>query len=137
MLPSAQRNGHDLAYAISFAGWALLMFACVLTWTSAGVTVARRIELSSRLLRCEVWLAVAVTAAMAAVTVATTVWWVALADAAPWFFSDRPVGSTASALVPQLVIALLLMLVATSLGMAGVVRAVRSLPAVFEPRRPI
>jgi hypothetical protein len=136
-LSSAQRNGHDLAYAIGFAGWALLMLACVVTWTSAGVTVARRIEFSARLLRCEVWLAVAVTATMAAMTVATIVWWVALADAAPWFFADRPAGSTASALVPQLVFALLLMLVATSLGMAGVLRAVHSLPDALEPRQPI
>jgi hypothetical protein len=137
-LSGAQRNGHDLAYSLGFAGWALLMLASAAAWTIAGISAARRIELSARLLRCQAWLAAALTATMAGVTVATAVWWVALQDAAPWFFSGRPVGSGSSALPPQLVAALLLMSVATSLGVAGVLRAVRSLPAAkqqLESRR--
>jgi hypothetical protein len=126
-MSNAQREGHDLAYALGFGAWAVVILACLITWTVAGVDTARRLVLSARLLRLEAWLAAAVSTSMAAMTIATAVWWAALADAAPWFFSGRPAGTSGSAIMPQLVVAMLLMLVATPLSAAGAFRALGSL----------
>ncbi len=124
-LPVRARAGHDLAYVAGFCAWSLVMLVFIASWTVAAVSTARRLDLSERLLRFEARLAAGVCTTMAVMTVATAVWWAALADAAPWFFAGRQVGATASALVPQLAVALLLMLTATSLGTAGAVRALR------------
>lgn len=135
-LSSEQRNGHDSAYLLGFGAWGLLIVACLVAWTVAGVATARRLAFSASLLRLEAWLAAAVSATMAAMTIATAVWWAAVASAAPWFFTGRPVGTSTSALVPQLLLAMLLMLIATPLAIAGALRALRTLPNTSSGRRP-
>jgi hypothetical protein len=111
-LPARARSGHDLAYVVGFCAWSLVMLVFVASWTIAAVSTARRLDLSERLLRFEARLAVGVCTTMAVMTVATALWWSALADAP-------------SATALQLAIALLLMLGSTSLGTAGAVRAFR------------
>ena len=64
-------------------------------------------------------LASAVTAAMAAMSVATIVWWFAIADAAPAFLGG-------GLLVPRLLLPVLAMLVATVLGGLGTTGAARA-----------
>jgi hypothetical protein len=81
-------------------------------------------------------------------TVATAVWWGAVANAAPWFFTGAPVGSAASPLDPKLVLAAGLMLCASGLAAAGALTATRSArrlgrdpdgagtsPSAFQPSR--
>jgi hypothetical protein len=112
-LTGAQRDGHDAAYAVAFAGWALLLAATLAAWTAAAVATARRIPLPAATLRAEAWLACVVTSAMLASTVATAAWWTAVADAAP------RLGATT-----QLTAALSAMALATLLGSVGARRAV-------------
>jgi hypothetical protein len=125
---NTQRNSGSFFYGGVFLLWVVLVAACLFVWTVAAVATARRLRLPEKTLRLEAWLALAVSAAMAAITIATAVWWASLADAAPWFFSGRPVGSVASPFEPKLALAAALMLCATLLGLAGATRAIRGLP---------
>jgi hypothetical protein len=136
-LSNTQRNGGDFVYGGVFLLWVLLVAACLLAWTVAAVATARRLSLSISTLRIEAWLALAVSGAMAAMTIATAVWWASLADAAPWFFTGLPVGSAASPFDPKLAVAAALMLCATLVAFAGATRAVRGLPKLtgHETRR--
>jgi hypothetical protein len=107
-LSATQRNGHDAVYAGGVLLWALLLAACLAAWTAAAVAVARRLDLSSTVLRFETLLATAVTLSMATMTAATVVWSAAL-DQAGWSY----------------LVATVLMLVATAVATAGTARAVR------------
>ncbi len=131
-LTPAQRNGGDVAYSGAFVAWALLGAACLLAWAAAAAATARRLALPAGTLRLEVWLGAAVSGAMAAMTAATAVWWGSLAGAAPWFFAGRPVGASASALSPNLIVAAGLMVAATLLALAGSARAVGALAGIAE-----
>jgi hypothetical protein len=125
-LTAAQRDGGDGAYALVAGLWGLLLVGCLAAWTVAGVALARRLELSARVLRLEALLAAGVAVTMASMTAATAVWWAALARSAPWFLAGAPHGSSASPLAPQLLGATILMLLATGLASAGAGRAVRA-----------
>jgi hypothetical protein len=126
-LSAAARNGHDAAYGVAAGLWALLLACCLAAWTAVGVAVARRLDLSTVVLRVESLLAAGVAASMAAMTVATVVWWASLAHAAPWFFTGAPAGASGSVLAPPLLlVAGLLMVVATAAAGAGAFRALRA-----------
>jgi hypothetical protein len=129
-LTPAARNGHSAAYTGVFAAWVLLFAACLFAWAAAAAATARQLTLSPRLLRFEVRLSAAVSATMATMTIATAIWWGSLAKAAPWFFNGRPVGSTASALVSNMIVPVVLMLCATALGLIGANRAIKSLTQI-------
>jgi hypothetical protein len=131
-LTGRERDGHDLAYAIAFVAWALLIVATLFSWTAAAVAAAGRLRLPAATLRIASRLAGGAAVAMAAMTAATAVWWASLADAAPWFLAGRPVGSNASPVAPELAVAATLMLLATLLGGAGAYRAARALPGLAE-----
>ena len=126
-LTPGARNGRDAAYSAAFVGWIILLAACLFGWAAAAAATARRLSLPARLLRLEVRLGVAVSAAMVVMTIATAVWWGSLARAAPWFFEGRPIGSSASALVSDIVIPVFVMLLATTLGLIGARRAMNAL----------
>jgi hypothetical protein len=126
-LTPAARNGHDALYSGVFVAWVLLLAACLVAWTAAARATARQLSWSERILRLEVWLGLAVSAAMAVMTVATAIWWGALASAAPWFFDGRPVGSSASALTLNLAVPSAFMLCATALGLIGAMRALKAI----------
>lgn len=125
-LTPAGRNGHNGLYSGAFVAWVLLFAACLAAWGVAARATARQLSWSVRILRLEVWLGLAVSAAMAVMTVATAIWWGALASAAPWFFDGRPVGSSASALTLNVAIPSALMVCATLLGLTGALRAVKA-----------
>ena len=129
LTPSA-RNGGDAVYGGVFVAWVILSAACLLAWAAAATTTARQLASSAGTLRVDVWLAAAVTVTMAVMTIATAVWWGSLARAAPWFFDGRPAGSSASALVSNMVVPVGLMLGATVLGLIGATRAMRALMQV-------
>ena len=107
-LTPMQRNGHDLAYEIAVSLCALLAVLSLGCWTAAAVAAARQTPLDGRLLRAELALAVAISAAMLAMLAATVIWWLALASSAPAFVD-----------VPRLLVPVALMLVATGLATVG------------------
>jgi hypothetical protein len=123
-LSAHQRSGADTAYAVAFTGWALLALGTLLAWTAAAVRTERQLQLRDRPLRAQVRLAMLVAAAMAAMTAATVVWWVAVAERAPAALTGSR-GAHVSAAVPQLVLAITLMLLATGLAGIGARRATR------------
>lgn len=125
-LTPAAHNGHNALYSGVFVAWILLVAVCLVAWAAAARATARQLSWSARILRLEAWLGLAVSVAMAVMTVATAIWWGALASAAPWFFDGRPVGSSASALALNVVIPSVLMVGATVLGLTGALRAVKA-----------
>jgi hypothetical protein len=125
-LTSAQRNGGSVPYGLAFLAWAALVATTLILWTAVAVAAGRRVELSGRPLALESALATVVAAAMVAMTLATAVWWGALADRAPWFLHGTPVGSGGSSFDPRLAMTTAVMLVAAATGVYGAVRIGRS-----------
>lgn len=123
-LSAADRNGGDHLYSAAFGGWAILAVAFLLAWATAGAATARCIRLSPTLLRLETVAAAAAWAAMAIMLTATGVWWISLDSAAPWVLSGNRPGS-GIVLEPDLVIAMVLMISGSALGLLGATRAVR------------
>ena len=126
-LTSLQRNGGDHTYGGVFLAWVALLAATLLAWAAAAAACARRLDLSARELRLEARLGAAVALAMAVVTVATAVWWGAVASAAPWFLDGGPAGAQGSPLSANTLAPALLMLCACALAAVGTHRALRSL----------
>ena len=129
-LSAVQRNGGDHLYSGAFIGWVLLMTLTFTAWTVAGVTSARRLDLSQRVLRLERALALAVATLMVGVTVAAALWWESMANDAPWFLQGAAVGAPASGFSPNFVGTMTLMVVATAAGLYGATRVVSSWRAI-------
>jgi hypothetical protein len=129
-LDAHQREGGEVAYAIGFVAWALLVVAAVATATAAAVTIARRIELPVRVLRALAWLGAGTAFAMALVTGATIVWWVEVGGSAPWFFSGNGAGQGGSALAPTLIAATAIMVAATLVAVRVALRGLAESPAL-------
>ena len=130
-LSTRDRQGHDAAYALVATVWALLGAGTLGAWTLAATRTAARLTLPASLLRLEARLATAVAAALGVMAAATAVWWVSVATVAPDALTGS-VGTHSSAFVPQLVVAMVLMLAAVGLGGAGARRALRGLPLLAD-----
>jgi hypothetical protein len=103
-LTPAARNGADHVYSGAFLAWAVFCAGCLFAWAAAAASTARRLSLPPAPLRLEARLAVAVSATMVVVTIATAVCWGSVASAAPWFLAGRPIGSNASPLVANIAV---------------------------------
>jgi len=114
-LTEAQRNGHDALYTGIGAAWGLLVLATLVGWTRAATATAAHLDLPPAVLRLEARLAAALAVAMAVMTAATAVWWASLAAA-----------GTVSSLAPQLVVAGVLMLLATVVAAGAAGRGLRA-----------
>jgi hypothetical protein len=125
------RQGYDTAYALVATVWALLGAGTLGAWTLAATRTAARLTLPASLLRVEARLATAVTAALGVMAAVTAVWWVSVATVAPTALTGS-FGSRGSAFVPQLLLAMVLMLVALGLAGAGARRATRALPYLAD-----
>jgi hypothetical protein len=134
-LNAHQRDGGQVAYAVGFVAWALLIAATIATLTAAAVAIANQVELSERVLRVESWLGAGTAMAMATISAATLVWWIALAHAAPWFFSGHAEARGGSALAPRLFVAVAIMLIGTLLGARSARRALVEIPALSTRRQ--
>jgi hypothetical protein len=128
-LTAHQRAGADAAYACAFAVWALLGLATLLAWTTAAVRTERSLPLPAQALAAQARLAAGVAGAMAVMTAATATWWIAVAQREPAALTGWH-AAHASAAVPQLILAIALMLLAAGLGSAGARHATRSLPGL-------
>ncbi len=120
------RNGHDALYGAAFVAWAGLAASTLLAWTKAATTTAEKLSLSPTTLHLHARLTRVVAAAMALMTAATVTWWAAVAIESPGALTGPPVAPHASPVVPALVMATMLMTVATALGAAGARRANRA-----------
>ncbi len=117
-LTSLQRNGGDWHYSGAFMLIVVLGITSIGLWTRAAVVMAGRLVLPALTLRRETLLAAAVTVAMAGMTVAAVIWWVAVEAAAPGFFGSG---------VPVFMIFDTLgMVLASLLALAGLARALRA-----------
>jgi hypothetical protein len=125
-----QRNGGDGLYSGAIAVWALLVAGTLAQWTVVGVVVARKLDLTRRVLRTEAILGVAVAGAMVIITAATALWWGAMAKDAPWFLQGTAIGTHPSPFTFQLIMTMALMFVAVLVATYGVVRIARSWTAL-------
>ncbi len=110
-LASGQRNGGDRLFGVAFVLWGMLIAGAIALWTAAAVTVAWRIGLTPARLRLEAGVAWAVTVTMIVMTAAAVAWWASVAS---------PASVQMSAIT-------LMMVVATTLAVAG---STRSLGAI-------
>jgi hypothetical protein len=117
------RDGHDAIYGAAFLAWAALAAATLLAWTKAATATADRLSLSPTTLQLHARLTKVIAAAMALMTAATVTWWVAVAISTPGALTGPPATPHASPVVPALMLAAVLMTVATALGAAGARRA--------------
>jgi ABC-type transport system involved in cytochrome bd biosynthesis fused ATPase/permease subunit len=79
----------------------------------------RHLDPAAWTLRLQARLAAAATAAMGVIAAATAVWWAVVATASPPALTGGPDVGQQSALVPQLVLAMAIMVAATGLAAAG------------------
>ncbi len=132
-LTPAQRGGggpvaHPLVwyYLIVFMAMVVLCAVALALWTAAAVATVRRLELPRRTLVAEAILSAGLSFVMAVMTVATSLWWGAMASWAPWFLQGGRPGSSGSPVSAQVVVTMSLMVVACALAGYGVVRSARS-----------
>ena len=125
-LTNHQRNVGFGWYQLLFLITAALVAFTVATWSAAAVAIARRLDIGLRQLRFAGVLAVVVAVCMPIMTAAAAAWWGSMAGAAPWFLAGTPVGSSPSPLSPNLLIVLVMMMVASGVGVFGLLRVVRS-----------
>lgn len=121
-LNEMQRNGADNAYSWAVTAWAVLVALALVSWTATAIAVVVRLNLSRRTLRIEGTLAVVVAGSMAAITIATAVWWSSLSAQASWFLDGTPSGTSSGGVSSTMVTIVSLMSIAVLLASVGVAR---------------
>jgi hypothetical protein len=125
-LTDHQRNDGFGGYQLLLVVFAILFAATVAAWSATAIAATRRLDLGSGQLKATGALAVAVAACLPVMTAAAAVWWGAMATTAPWFLAGTPAGSSPSPLATNLVVVLVVMTIASAVGLLGLVRVVRS-----------
>jgi hypothetical protein len=124
------RNGGLAVYSWLFVALSLAFVAAIVLGTLAAAAVARRVELSARVVRALGWLALGVTGALGVTLCGVVTWWAAEAARAPGVLSGG-IGNgfvfTSATLPPVLLVAGVLMMLGLALAAAGSVRIVRAL----------
>ncbi len=126
-LDHAQRNGSDSLYSAAILAWILLFVSCLVAWTIAAVSTARLLGLKRPVLALETFASFAVVGTMIVMTIATAIWWAAVARSAPWYLAGTTQGAHGSILPLNLVVSGIFMLAGTGLASSGAVRAMRNL----------
>jgi hypothetical protein len=75
MLGPAAREGADALYAAGFVACGLVVLVAAAAWTALAVRIAARLDLPAGILRAEGRAATALAVLMAAMTLATALWW--------------------------------------------------------------
>jgi hypothetical protein len=125
-LTNHQRNAGFGWYQLLFAIGAILFTATVITWSAAAVASARCLNLKTGQVKIVGVLAVAVAVCLPVMTAAAAVWWGWMAATAPWFLAGAPVGTSSSPLAINLLVVLIVMTVASGVGVLGLLRVIRS-----------
>jgi hypothetical protein len=121
-----QRNGADDVYSWAVAAWALLVALALASWTTTAIAFAKRLSLSRAVLRIEGSMAIVVAASMAAITLATALWWDTLAAQASWFLQGASIGRSSTSVSLTMVGIVSIMSIAVLCAIAGVVRILGS-----------
>jgi MFS family permease len=121
-----QRNAGFGWYQLAFVIAAILFAATVAAWLVAAVAAARCLRIGWGQLKAVGVLAVLVAVCMPVMTAAAAVWWASMATSAPWFLAGTPVGSSSSPLAANLLVVLIVMTLASAIGVLGSVRIIRS-----------
>jgi len=129
-LSVAQRNGGNDAYGAAVLCWVVLFAGCLFCWAAAAASTARHLNPTPRLLVLETRLAVAMTATMAAMTIASSIWWATVARSAPWFLSGTAPRTPGTVAPFNLVIPVAFMLSATLLASMGARSARRNVRSI-------
>jgi hypothetical protein len=123
-LPLSAHSSGPWSYRVVFALWAILVAFFLVTLTTAGVRVANRLAFGARALRALGVLAIIMTLALGVIFAGVLIWWVAIAQHAPWFFSGAAVGSRATPVPAVMVVVGVVMLVAFGAGLWGALRII-------------
>jgi hypothetical protein len=129
-LTNHQRNTGFGWYQLLFVVAAFLFAAAVAGWSVAAVAVTCRLTIGSGQLKVGGSLAVLVGACMPLMTGAAALWWGSMATTAPWFLAGTPMGSSPSPWAANLLGVLIVMTIASGIGMLGVLRVIRSMRAL-------
>jgi len=124
------RNGGDPFYGALFVFVGLMCFAAVGCATAAAVSVARKVELSRRVLRTLGAVAIGLVGMMGLALLSLVTWWASEAVHSPGFLAQgigNGVPFNSSVAPPTLLASGLLMTVGLALGLAGLIRVVGSL----------
>ncbi len=116
------RSGGDLYYTAAFLGLVLLVASTLTMWTVVGVSSARRVTISPKVLQVESRLAVALAGVVVALVITTVTWWSAMSARAPWYFQWSPFGSDYYAFNFELAAAVALMSLAALVSLCGAYR---------------
>jgi hypothetical protein len=119
----AGRNGGDGLYVAGFVVWALIGAGALLAWTALATAITRRLQCRRAVLRTQAVIAGLVALAMAAMTAATVAWWATVAGDSAAALTGGSEVAHATAVVPQLVVAAVLMVAATGVAAVGAARA--------------
>ena len=125
-LTYAERNGADTLYSVAVLGWAVLGAGCLFAWVIAAVRTARELILSELLVIAETLISFVVLTTMLVMAVSTATWWIAVARSAPWYFAGTAPGTPGTVVPLNLLVAGVFMLIGVSLGVSGVLQALRA-----------
>jgi hypothetical protein len=105
---------------------AILFAATVATWLAVAVATTRRLNIGLVQLKVAGVLAVLVAICMPIMTAAAALWWGSMATTAPWFLAGTAAGSSPSPLGINLLVVLIVMTIASGVGVLGLRRVIRS-----------
>ncbi|HEX3459356.1 MAG TPA: hypothetical protein VHT49_00510 [Acidimicrobiales bacterium] len=121
-----QRNTGFGWYQLLFTAFVILFAATIATWSAAAISATRCLRLGGVQIKATGSLAVAVAVCMPIMTAAAAVWWASMATTAPWFLAGTAPGSSPSPVAANLLIVLIVMIIASTVGVLGSLRVVSS-----------
>jgi hypothetical protein len=124
-LTDHQRNDSLGWYQFLFVIVVILFAATIASCAAAAVAITRHLNIGLMQLKFAGTLAVVVAMCLPIMTAAAALWWGSMAKTAPWFLAGTRVGSSPSPLAPDLVGVLMVMTVASAVGLFGLLRVVR------------
>ena len=104
----------------------ILFASTVAAWSATAISATRHLHLRTGQLKVTGSLAVAVAVCMPVMTAAAAVWWGSMATTAPWFLAGTVPGSSPSPLAANLLVVLVVMTIASAIGLLGLLRVVGS-----------
>ncbi len=125
-LTAHQRNYGFGWYQLMFVVVGILFSASVAAWAAAAVAATRRVSIELPKLKVLGTLAIAVAMCLPIMTAAAAGWWGSMAVSAPWFLAGTQVGSSPSPLAANLLVVLIAMITASTVGLLGMLRVIRS-----------
>ncbi len=121
-----QRNAGFGWYQLLFTVFVILFASTVAAWSATVIAATRHLHLRTGQLKVTGSLAVAVAVCMPVMTAAAAVWCGSMATTAPWFLAGTAPGTSPSPLPANLLVVLVVMTIASAIGLLGLLRVVGS-----------